>query len=560
VTFEEILDLYEARRSGSQWVAKCPAHEDRTASLSITQENGKTLFHCHAECTTENVLAAKGKTFRDLYTSNGNGAAPTEKKIVKVYDYVDEQGVLRHQTVRYFPKSFSQRRPDGNGGWIWNLKGIDTVLYNLPEVLAAENVAIVEGEKDCESLRKIGIVATTSPMGAKNWKPEYAEYLRGKNLTLIPDQEKSGAGRGYSEAIATSAIDKTKSLALCNLPDGIKDVSDYLELFSPASLVELIKAAPPWRPGATEPTLGSLSTAELFAAQDVKVDWLAWPFAATGLTSILDALPKLGKTRFLLEGIHASLTKKPFLNLPTRPMRVIYISEQSGASLAMQAREVGFTGNEPVEELRWITREHWSRYCFTELLQHLEKDFLQNNAYDFLVWDCWHTIARLEDENAASEVNKLGNLTIDVAARHNMGSTFGRHDRKSGGDVGVSGRSSIQLSGLVDVILHLVRVVGKPTQRKLELLGRVPGLPNEQIIDLLNGAYINFGEPTSAAVDRVSQVTEWLEEEPALTGEQIVAKFAAMSPPVKISIATARRDKADATAKISRRRPDVSQP
>ena len=54
-------------------------------------------------------------------------------KIVKTYDYKDESGQLLYQVVRYEPKDFRQRRPDGQGGWIWNLQGVRRVLYRLQE-------------------------------------------------------------------------------------------------------------------------------------------------------------------------------------------------------------------------------------------------------------------------------------------------------------------------------------------------------------------------------------------------------------------------------------------
>lgn len=291
------------------------------------------------------------------------------------------------------------------------------------------------------------------------------------------------------------------------------------------------------------------STAELFAAREKNVDWLCWPFAAVGFGAILDALPKLGKTVFLLHGIHASRLNRPFLSLPTKPMRVVYVSEQSKASLGMQAREVGFTGEEPVEELLWITREDWSRCIYTDFLVRLEKEILAPGNYNCLVIDTFHTVARMEDEKDASEVNRLGNLTIDVATRNNLALALGRHDRKSVGEIGVSGRSSIQLSGLVDVILHLLRVPNQATQRKLELLGRIPGLPNEQLIDLVNGVYVNWGEPEPVSDKAAAQVAQWLEEDPKLTGKQIVAKFASLIPPVEVSLATANRYKAEARAK-----------
>jgi len=67
--------------------------------------------------------------------------------------------------VRYNPKGFSQRRPDGNNDWIWNMKGITPVPYRLPEIIQSiEPVMIVEEEKDVENLRRMGFTATTSPM------------------------------------------------------------------------------------------------------------------------------------------------------------------------------------------------------------------------------------------------------------------------------------------------------------------------------------------------------------------------------------------------------------
>jgi AAA domain-containing protein/Toprim domain-containing protein/CHC2-type zinc finger protein len=550
VTLPEVLERLHARKNGSQWIAKCPAHEDKNPSLSITEKNGKILLCCHAGCSSEAVCEAMSLDIANLLTESGNDSGP---RIVETYPYYDEEGNTLFEVVRFSPKSFRQRRPDGKGGWIWNLNGVRRVLYNLTGIESAESVVVTEGEKDVHSALKLGIFATCNPGGAGKWRDQYSETLFGKHCVIVADADEPG--RKHAQQVAASLHLRARSVKVLELP-GAKDLSEWMERGGTEKEFQtLAAAAPEWREPElnSKESVGSMSTAELFAVQDKKVDWLAWPFAATGLSFILDALPKVGKTRLLLEGMHASLTNQPFLNYATKPMRIVYISEQSAASLAMQCREVGFTGNEPVEKLRWITREHWSRYVFTDFLEKLEKDFLQRRGYNFLAFDCWHTIARLEDENAASEVNRLGNLTIDIATRNKLALTLGRHDRKSGGDVGVSGRSSIQLSGLVDVILHLVRVPSKPTQRKLELLGRVPGLPNEQIIDLVNGVYINFGEPVAPVMDRVAQVREMLNENPDLTAAQIVEKFAAMVPTVKVSLATAKRDRDRARAEADKK-------
>ena len=71
------------------------------------------------------------------------------------------------QCVRLDPKDFRQRRPDENGGWIWNLKSARRVLYRLPEVLKAETICIAEGEKDADSLCTLGFTATCNPMGRR---------------------------------------------------------------------------------------------------------------------------------------------------------------------------------------------------------------------------------------------------------------------------------------------------------------------------------------------------------------------------------------------------------
>ena len=57
------------RKSGSGWTARCPAHDDRTPSLSINEgDDGKALVHCHAGCDQEQVIAALRS--RNLWPEN----------------------------------------------------------------------------------------------------------------------------------------------------------------------------------------------------------------------------------------------------------------------------------------------------------------------------------------------------------------------------------------------------------------------------------------------------------------------------------------------------------
>ena len=99
--------------------------------------------------------ASKGTPHTDKPTTKP--AATIKKTIIQTYDYTSINGELRFQVVRFEPKDFRQRRPDGNGGWIWNLKGVKLVLYRLFETVTASHVIIVEGEKDVETLFQLGM-------------------------------------------------------------------------------------------------------------------------------------------------------------------------------------------------------------------------------------------------------------------------------------------------------------------------------------------------------------------------------------------------------------------
>jgi hypothetical protein len=193
---------------------------------------------------------------------NGNGAAlnaardPTRTgqalgRIVATYDYRDEAGALAFQAVRYEPKTFRQRRPDGNGGWTWNMQGAPRVIYRLPEVKDAiaggDPVYVVEGEKDVDALWRIGIPATCNVAGAGKWRDEDSAFLAGADVVVCPDHDEPG--RRHADLVARSLAGiaaRVRVLHLPNLPDK-GDVSDWLDAGGTAdALWTLADAAPEW--------------------------------------------------------------------------------------------------------------------------------------------------------------------------------------------------------------------------------------------------------------------------------------------------------------------------
>jgi len=233
MTLQDILPkFHNPKPTSGGYQACCPAHDDRKASLSIKQGDKGVVLFCHAGCETRSIAAALGIEVKDLFDDrpNGNG----HRQIVTAYDYRDASGQVVYQAVRYEPKDFRQRRPDGAGGWIWNLQDTPRVLYRLPELLASdpkEYVFVVEGEKDVDALRAIGLVATSNVGGAGKWRDAYSGALDGRIVFVIPDNDDSGAQHAAQviASIAVHALDSTtRMLRLPGLPPK-GDVSDWLK-------------------------------------------------------------------------------------------------------------------------------------------------------------------------------------------------------------------------------------------------------------------------------------------------------------------------------------------
>ena len=188
--------------------------------------------------------------------------------IVATYDYTDTDGTLLYQVVRYAPKDFRQRRPNGKGGWISNLDGVGRVLYRLPELLAADpdkTVFICEGEKDADKLAARGLVATTNSGGAGKWNQiKDLTALEGRQVVILPDNDPGEQGLRHAEQVATSLqriAASVKRLKLPGLPDDGGDVSDWIDLGGTAgNLLELAAGAPEWTPPLV-PTESSNETA-----------------------------------------------------------------------------------------------------------------------------------------------------------------------------------------------------------------------------------------------------------------------------------------------------------
>lgn len=124
---QHLSERGRASKTCSGWSCCCPAHEDHTPSLSVSEGNdGRVLLHCFAGCASEAVVAAMGLTMADLMPLKAdrlhNRVGTTQ--LVCAYDYLDESGALQYQVCRFVgpdgKKKFAQRRRWGDS-WAWGL-------------------------------------------------------------------------------------------------------------------------------------------------------------------------------------------------------------------------------------------------------------------------------------------------------------------------------------------------------------------------------------------------------------------------------------------------------
>jgi len=246
--FLALLEGVESVRDG-QHLALCPGHHDTKPSLSVKQVDDRILVKCFAGCELNDILKPLNLEPQGLFL-NSRQTKLQGREIEAIYRYTDANGKL-FEVVRTKPKGFYQRRPDGKGGYITNLKGITHTLYHQDKLKQAIDsdtpIYFVEGEKDADRLWNLGLVATTNPMGAGSWRDSYSEALCGADLIIIPDND--GPGHDHANNVAKSCYGIVKRIRLLELPGEVKDASHWLDNGgSVAQLEGLLANCPNYEP------------------------------------------------------------------------------------------------------------------------------------------------------------------------------------------------------------------------------------------------------------------------------------------------------------------------
>lgn len=237
------------------WQAICPAHNDTRPSLSLyIGRTGCLIVHCRAGCSTPSVLAARGLKMADLFPREDVKDRPfIPRREIAVYPYTDEEGRILYEKVRYEPKDFRQRSPDGSGGWRWSIEGVRRVPFQLCELLAnpGRHVLLLEGEKDVLTAESLDLLATCTTEGAGcGWDDDtYPTFLRGRRVTIIPDEDRAGIAHAMrvSGCLMMHGVGSVRVVRLPGLSEH-GDLSDWVAAGGTREQLVLIATkSPEWK-------------------------------------------------------------------------------------------------------------------------------------------------------------------------------------------------------------------------------------------------------------------------------------------------------------------------
>ncbi|MBF0338268.1 MAG: hypothetical protein HQL05_10600 [Nitrospirae bacterium] len=225
---------------------------DEHPSLSIHTETGNfNCFVCGEKGKPENLLVfskkcSDVKEAKDYLTKNYpiirkeyNRDEISDEDILEIYAYRDiDNSVafeilrLRPNSVKFDndPKPFKCRRYNSKKKcYEYNMHDVKRIPYNLPNIISSQLVFKVEGEKDANTLIKLGFIATTNTFGANGWTKELNKYFKDKDVVILPDQDIPGERHG--RIVATNLHHIARSIKIVNIPDA-KDISDVVELLT----------------------------------------------------------------------------------------------------------------------------------------------------------------------------------------------------------------------------------------------------------------------------------------------------------------------------------------
>ena len=353
-TIDIVKHFNKPKRLGpGQWQVCCPAHDDQTQSLTITEAEDKTLMHCHAGCSNEEILDRVGLKMRDLYKESRDRQPQWKKGLESQYDYYDDHGKYIASKLRFSGKRFSWAVVKGGEADFKHVPK-EKPLYNLGDLLKhtkntpGEAVYIAEGEKDCRTLKSLGLTAVT-PGGANTWKGHHAKYF--KDLRVVIMQDNDTAGEKMTQSIVSDIKDLASAYKVIVPSDKEHgDISDYIlqDKHSLEDLKEMVDREPWTVKGKREAVqeLELISLSDFMKKEIPPTRWIVQDLISEGVTFI-SAPPKVGKSWLCLDLAISTARGGKVLGYQCNKCEAVYLAlEDNEARLQDRARK--YLGNSTI--------------------------------------------------------------------------------------------------------------------------------------------------------------------------------------------------------------------
>jgi hypothetical protein len=249
-------------------------------------------------------------------------------------------------------------------------------------------------------------------------------------------------------------------------------------------------------------------------------DWIVEGFLATSAITELDGKAKAaGKTTFVTAMSKAILTGTLFLGRPAQQSPVVYLSEQTPTTLREPLRRADLLDHEDLVVLCWgdTVGIPWTAVAEAAVAQarHI-------NARVLIV-DTMPQFSGIRGDNENDSGAALEAMRpLQIAAAAGLAVLMVRHYRKSGGEVGESGRGSSAYAGSVDIVLQLARGEGqsRPTIRQISALSRFDETPAKLVIEWTEQGYVPHGDGSAVKTDETRKAL--LDGLPTNQGDAVV--------------------------------------
>lgn len=441
----EFLSHFEVvrRNHDDSFQARCPGpshlHGDRNPSLTITEADGKILMHCHAGCEPEEILEAVGLTMQDLIikpsAEEDFGNNPKwMQNLEKIYDYYDDDGEYAYSKLRYAGKKILYGYIEKNQ-CSYKVPGKERYLYNLKDLKEAiaegKPVYIVEGEKDVDTMRGLGLVATTAG-SAGDWKKKFAKYFKGAWVTVLPDND--AQGQKMADRVENDIKDLCNCYRVITVSEEEKgDVTDYLQAgHSKEDLLALIDAEP-WITGGGKARreIESYTAQDLIRTEFPDIFFIVNDLLAVG-SAILAAPAKTGKSWMMLQLAIAAAEGGYFLGHKVNQCEVVYFALEDSPRRLKDRLKKQLAGKPAPEGITFITE---APTIEDGLLVEIEKMITDNPKIKLVIID---TLQKVKPPSSKTQTpyeqdyRLLGDVT-DLARRKDFCFLFIHHLKKSNG-------------------------------------------------------------------------------------------------------------------------------